>query len=404
MYVNRALDRFSLLKNRNNPAFSDRLASVTLGTKEVTQIHPRLWILNPRTVLESINWIPFGALHDLINKFNNRRLAKHINAAAQQLGFSDAILINDNDFIRGRYLHQMVNTAFSIFYQRDDMLGIRYFQRHGPRLQEGALRAYDMVATNSAYLAKTAREINPYSFDIGQGCDLEYFRPRALPVPGELKQISKPIIGYIGYVSAWRIDLELLKYLAENLPQYNIVLIGPVDVLFDMEAVKEYSNLYFIESKPVTELPKYINCFDICINPQVLNKATVGNYPRKIDEYLAMGKAVVATETEAMGLFAAFTYLCRTKFDFVEKIRDILAHPDVYGHENIVAGRIAFAQTHTWENSLDRLSNAYVKTKNEKMKDGQPSRWSWSENRLQALAILFVIAYLIYVYIKFLFF
>jgi hypothetical protein len=33
-----------------------------------------------------------------------------------------------------------------------------------------------------------------------------------------------------------------------------------------------------------------------------LNETTKGNYPRKIDEYLAMGKPVVATKTIAMDI------------------------------------------------------------------------------------------------------
>ncbi len=43
------------------------------------------------------------------------------------------------------------------------------------------------------------------------------------------------------------------------------------------------------------ELPGYIQHFDVCINPQKLNPITIGNYPLKVDEYLAMGKPVVAT-------------------------------------------------------------------------------------------------------------
>ena len=58
------------------------------------------------------------------------------------------------------------------------------------------------------------------------------------------------------------------------------------------------------------ELPKYIQHFDICINPQILNSITDGNYPLKIDEYLAMGKPIVATSTHTMrSIFAGHTHL-----------------------------------------------------------------------------------------------
>jgi hypothetical protein len=36
---------------------------------------------------------------------------------------------------------------------------------------------------------------------------------------------------------------------------------------------------------------------------QLSNNLTIGNYPRKIDEYLAMGKPIVATSTKTMQMF-----------------------------------------------------------------------------------------------------
>jgi glycosyltransferase involved in cell wall biosynthesis len=55
-------------------------------------------------------------------------------------------------------------------------------------------------------------------------------------------------------------------------------------------------------AQDVNRLPEYIKASDVCINPQLLNETTKGNYPRKIDEYLAMGKPVVATKTIAMDI------------------------------------------------------------------------------------------------------
>jgi glycosyltransferase involved in cell wall biosynthesis len=62
-----------------------------------------------------------------------------------------------------------------------------------------------------------------------------------------------------------------------------------------------YTNIHFFGAQDVNRLPEYIKA-DVCINPQLLNETTKGNYPRKIDEYLAMGKPVVATKTIAMDI------------------------------------------------------------------------------------------------------
>jgi glycosyltransferase involved in cell wall biosynthesis len=363
LYVNRALDRASLWKQKNSLQVQTRLASIKKGIGEVVQVQPRLWVQNPRTIVESINWIPIGFIHDLLNKRNNKRLASEINKVTRMLGFSNVILINDNDFIRGRYLKEFVHCTDYIFYKRDYMLGVGYFQRHGPRLESALLKEVNMVATNSSYLARQAKEFNKNSFDIGQGCNPEHYTAPQAFIPADIKHLKKPIIGYTGYISAWRIDINILVYIAEQLPHCNVVLVGPVDELFRRDEVSHISNLHFLGGKEPAVLPGYIDYFDVCINPQVLNEITMGNYPRKIDEYLAMGKPVVATRTEAMKLFEPYSLLCTGKEEFLHAIKLVLDNPNYYNSEKEKNRRVAFALTHTWENSIQRLGEAYYATK-----------------------------------------
>lgn len=89
----------------------------------------------------------------------------------------------------------------------------------------------------------------------------------------------------------------------------------------------------------------------MAINPQILNEVTIGNYPRKIDEYLAMGKPVVATKTEAMSVFAGYVSLATSAEDYVKMIQDEL---DANSPEKI-SDRELFARTHTWENNVKEI-------------------------------------------------
>lgn len=100
-------------------------------------------------------------------------------------------------------------------------------------------------------------------------------------------------------------------------------------------------------------------CFDIAINPQILNEVTIGNYPRKIDEYLAMGKPTVATENKAMSIFKDHTYLGKKKEDYIDLIEKALAvNTDQKQQE-----RISFARKHSWENSVAEIYKAMLSTK-----------------------------------------
>jgi aspartate/tyrosine/aromatic aminotransferase len=85
---------------------------------------------------------------------------------------------------------------------------------------------------------------------------------------------------------------------------------------------------------------------------------TIGNYPRKIDEYLILGKPVVATYTEFMLYFKKHVYLCHGLEDYLHIIRKLMQKED---EEIVKLERIAFARSHTWENSLNLLFENYNK-------------------------------------------
>ncbi|MBS1565022.1 MAG: glycosyltransferase [Bacteroidetes bacterium] len=362
LFVNRALDRSYYIKHRSDPKVKTRLASIRRGEKELSQIQDNLWVQNPRVIMESINGIPIRALHDMLNKVNAKRLAREINKGIGTLGFKDVILINDNDFIRGFHLPELIPACRQhIFYLRDYMLGVPFFFRHGPRHESGIIKKADLVAANSSYLADYAAKLNPNSVDIGQGCDLSQFLVSGLPLPADLQNLPRPIIGYTGYISAWRIDAGIIRDIAAAFPEYSVVLVGPVDKEFDKTSLEKYPNIHFLGTKPPDQLAQYVLHFDICINPQILNDVTRGNYPRKVDEYLAMGKPVVATATEAMKMFAPYSFLSNGGEEYVQHIRNIVARPEQYNSREIQEARKQFALSHTWENSIGLLGDAFNK-------------------------------------------
>lgn len=349
LYVNRAPDRAAAWKKK-------RSVNVKYALRK---INDRLWVEDTGIVAESINWLPTGWLYDRLNRMNAKRLAGRISRAINELRFTNIIIINDNDFMRGRYLRQYIPCASYIFYLRDYLLGVGYFMRHGPRLESATLQLADLVVTNSAYLAKYAAAFNKASFDIGQGCDFTSYLQPVSAVPDDMRFYVKPVIGYAGYISSWRIDMDIVQHIAQKFPQCAVVMVGPLDKHLDLTALKHLLNLHFIGIRKPALLPAYISCFDVCINPQQMNNITAGNYPRKIDEYLAIGKPVVATRTEAMQMFEDYCCLCTTKTGFVQCIERMLANPEQYISAHEVERRKSFALTHTWAASIGKLGNAF---------------------------------------------
>jgi teichuronic acid biosynthesis glycosyltransferase TuaH len=355
LFINRANDRASLLPERNE----GNLTPKNKRKEELIHVQENFWIYNTGVVLESINWINWNALYDFINKSNNRRLAEKINKAILQLSFKDVIIINDNDFFRGLYLKKMIPACSKyIFYIRDFLTIQPYFKKHGERLEKKLIKSSDIVVANSAYLATYARQWNSSSYDIGQGCDFDGYLADNLPIPDDMANIPKPIVGYSGAITSMRLDEGIIKHIAQSIPHCSIVLVGPEDAVFEKSELRKYKNIYFLGGKNPEKVPAYIYRFDICINPQLVNPLTIGNYPRKIDEYLAMGKPVVATSTDAMNMFKEHVYLCNDKEDYVKKIKSILTDMNAFSEQQ-KKSRSDFARSHTWENSIGLLGDAY---------------------------------------------
>ena len=163
----------------------------------------------------------------------------------------------------------------------------------------------------------------------------------------------------MGWITSLRLDANLLYEVAASL-NYSFVLVGGEDDLFKKHPLHTLDNVYFLGEKPQTETVNYMAHFDVCINPQLINNITIGNYPRKVDEYLALGKPVVATRTETMRIFNDYVWNCTNKREYLYAINQALSEANDRDKQQ---KRIAFAHTHSWANSVNKLYKAIIEKK-----------------------------------------
>lgn len=359
LYMNMPLDNNTILQQKDDPEIRKHLDIVKGKSPALYEIQPNLWNYYPTGVLRSINWIPSTTLFSILNRANNRRFASDIRKATRQLGFSDYILFNDNDIFRSFYLKELLHPKLYIYYSRDNLLGVDYWKRHGAAIEPQHIAKADIAVANSHYLTDCLRRHNPNSYYIGQGCDTQLFAAGVdYPMPKDLENIPHPIIGYIGAINSLRLDEKAIREIASSRPKYNIVLVGPEDDYFSKSDLHSLPNIHFLGKKPLPELPWYSSRFDVCINPQLINDVTIGNYPLKIDEYLAMGKPTVATRTRALEIFGDNLYIAEKPGDYPALLDRALSEDNPAAREK----RIALAHTHTWENSVKELYLAIDKT------------------------------------------
>jgi glycosyltransferase involved in cell wall biosynthesis len=358
LYVNYPFDKASLKREKHLPNVEMRIKMRKNNEENLIIVKPNLYNFFPNTLLESINGLPFTFLFRIANFINNRRFASEIKKAIKRLGFKDFLLFNDSDMFRSYHLKEMLKPICTIYYTRDNMMSVPYWFKHGQKLEPELMAKSDLVCANSTYLSEIAAKENPNSFYVGQGCDVSAFdRNKISSKPEDLATIKGPIIGYIGALYTLRLDIQIIALIAKGKPEWSVVLIGPEDEEFENSELHQLKNVHFLGLKDGSVLPQYLNYFDVAINPQILNEVTIGNYPRKIDEYLAMGKPVVATETKAMSIFKDHTYLAKNKEEYISLIEKAIREDNPLVQEE----RIKFAQSHTWENSVKEIYKAIIK-------------------------------------------
>ncbi|MCD6347250.1 MAG: hypothetical protein J7L96_07510, partial [Bacteroidales bacterium] len=179
-----------------------------------------LWVLNPKTMLESANWMPDGPFFDWVNRLNNKRFAKAVKPALKELDFRDFIFFNDSSMFLGLFQKELMKPDVYIYYMRDYLTKNPYWRKHGLRLEPKLIAKADVVTNNSTLYTEYGLQFNPHSYMVGQGCEVDDFDDdlREIKVADDLSQIKKPVIGYVGFLSSRRLSVKLLEELAELEP------------------------------------------------------------------------------------------------------------------------------------------------------------------------------------------
>ena len=358
LYVNSPIHRLSAIREKSKPSIKKRLDVIKGENESIIEVEKNIFEYNPPIIIEPINRIKWNGIFDILNRRNSKKFAKSISEALNKLNFKNYILFNDSQMFLGYYLNEFLNYEAYIYYIRDNLIKSinPYWNTQGERIEKGIIQKADIVVNNSVYYTNYAKKYNPNSFMIGQGCDTSLFNDkiRKITIPEDLSSIQKPIIGYVGFLTKKRLSFNIIKKLATGLPDSNIVLVGPEDEFFKKSELHQIPNIIFLGSRESHELPGYIKGFNVCFNPQVINNATIGNYPRKIDEYLAMGKPVIATKTVAMEYFKDFVYLAENEDDYISLAKKAI----VENNSTLEESRRTFATSHSWENNVSEIWKA----------------------------------------------
>jgi len=224
------------------------------------------------------------------------------------------------------------------------------------------IKSADLVFTDNSLLFKRCRQINPETYLVQPGVDFNLFsNSKETPEPKVFKSINKPRICFFGGIDAIRIDLDLIKYIAEKMPDWNIVLFGPV-IKTDVSILK-LRNIFLMGTLEHKELPSYLRNVDVLILPYKIIPFSESIFPAKFFECLATGKPIVSTPLQELISFPEDVIkIASTKEDFVLAIEKSLRQAE----HNEINKRLNLARENSWAKRLTLIQSIMDEALNNK--------------------------------------
>jgi glycosyltransferase involved in cell wall biosynthesis len=172
------------------------------------------------------------------------------------------------------------------------------------------------------------------------------------PLPDETRTWTRPVLGYTGTVHPDRVDVELVRGVAQGLSKGSVVLLGPNHLpASDLERLA-LPNVFMPGPVPYARVPQYMRAFDVCITPHRATAFTESLNPIKLWEYFAGGKPIVSTDVAGFREYPQLVHVAGgpSADEFLAMVREALAE----GPERAEARR-SEARRHSWQSRVDEI-------------------------------------------------
>jgi glycosyltransferase involved in cell wall biosynthesis len=221
--------------------------------------------------------------------------------------------------------------------------------------EEFFLKEVDIVFTTSIELYKKCSTFNLNTHYHSNVVDFSHFSKAHFvdKKPQDIANIDGPIIGYVGVLSDYKVNFELLYELAIDNDSWQMVLIGNEREGQNNQILKKLkllNNVHLLGFKSYKDLPSYLRFFDIGLLPTLINTYTKSMFPMKYFEYLAAGIPVVSTPLDFLNESSVGVKIGSDSVSFSESIKKQL----YLGKLSFEESKIAVGEN-TWEERLNKM-------------------------------------------------
>ncbi|MCW2104578.1 MULTISPECIES: glycosyltransferase [Rahnella] len=342
------IDSLGLRKpSLNKKDFSRILKKLFKALRPPKKVQENIWVWSPIT----LPWNEYRA----VRSFNKFYLSFFVKMWSKLLGFRNPWLwtynplttefLNPNDF--SKTIYHCVDEIKAQPGMPIDVL---------EREEKTLIQQASIIFVTALQLKENRVKWNDNIHYFSNVADYVHFNTAVTKdyvIPEDLKNISSPVLGFIGAVSSYKINLDLISYLAAQRPQYSIVIIGEVgegDPSTKIDILRAHKNIHLLGPKPYNVLPQYLKYFDVALLPNNLNEYTDNMFPMKFFEYLAAGKPIVSVDLSSIQEFHNVVKIGKDKFEFVMAVDAVISGDVVPLNE-----RLALAKEYTYETRTDKM-------------------------------------------------
>jgi len=256
--------------------------------------------------------------------FSRTSVHQHIRKAIQTVGLIDYGLLAFAPPASGVFNH--LGEAYRIFFAVDNWL-------EHPQMRNAyheICSSYQCVREHANTIITTSEKLRIFFADghsdvyfISNGVEPNFFQRATTVVPKDMQFLSRPIVGYAGKIQE-RLDIELVGFLAQSLPDVNFVFIGAMMSPGHFDRLRHYPNIHYLGDKIYSNLPDYLANFDVCIIPHKVSEFTASMDPLKFYEYLAASKPIVSTPVSGISAIIDWVILANDKQEFLTGLQKML--------------------------------------------------------------------------------
>ncbi|MBX3568061.1 MAG: glycosyltransferase [Rhizobiaceae bacterium] len=188
------------------------------------------------------------------------------------------------------------------------------------RLDAESCKGADLVFAVTEELCAPRRVHNPRTFEVNCAADVGFFARALDPsteVPPAIGRLDGPVLGYVGGLDPWKIDVPLLTEMARLRPRWSIALVGYVWFGFDHSVFRDVANIHVLGPQPYADLPRFMKGMDVGLLPFPLNDITRAGDALKCYEYLAAGLPVVGRDVPVARRFPRHVAIADTAAEFI---------------------------------------------------------------------------------------